>query len=209
MNSMINEKFVAIVLAVGLLLSIGCVVSQDKYAEDLGAKELAYQDQPGLVIPGPEDVKANSPDQGGLQSEAVVPSDVLGAGQGRAAPSVPDIVGLGDLSLYIEYDNGPITHHVVIPIGSSVYLHAVTRGADGQGLTGELLEIYPITPLPQLNPSQGFYQKTVYDFSSGFRNIPRTFDAEGTYYFLFTTNDPSNNRVIHWSNAVVIEVVPA
>jgi hypothetical protein len=48
---MSNKKYVVIILVLGLLLSIGFVVSQDKYAEELAAKELANKDQAGLAIP--------------------------------------------------------------------------------------------------------------------------------------------------------------
>jgi hypothetical protein len=53
---MIGKRFVAIVLAVGLIVSIGCSVGQfkDEYAKELEAKELATKEQGGLIIPGLE-----------------------------------------------------------------------------------------------------------------------------------------------------------
>ena len=187
---MINRKFVAIVLAMGLLLSIGCVADQDKFAEEPAAKELAYKDQTGLVIPGPEDVRVTPMDQGKLEPAVVVPSEIQGHG----------------ISLWIQGSTG-WTQYAVVPQSSTLSLVAYTPlpnayTPNDTTIPGELLEMYPSTP-----SSQGIYQKTYYNFNPGHNQISFSGDVAGTYYLLLTTNDPSSNRVLQWSNAVIIEVV--
>jgi hypothetical protein len=178
---MINRKFVAMVLAVGLLLSMGCVVGLDKFAEEPGAKELAYKDQTGLVIPGPEDVIVTPANQ--AQPEAVMPT----------------------ISLWIEVGTSR-TQYAHIPIESSVLLSVYIPppneyAPSGIPIPGELLKMYPSTLF-----QPGNYQKYYYNFNPEFDQISFRGDVAGTYYLLVTTNDPSSNSVLQWSNAVIIEV---
>ncbi|MCJ7444979.1 MAG: hypothetical protein MUO26_10710 [Methanotrichaceae archaeon] len=74
-----SKLFAAIVLAMGLIASIGCVMGQDKYAQDLASKELANKYQDGLSIPGSE----QPIDQGYAPPEVIVrldPSEIINQG---------------------------------------------------------------------------------------------------------------------------------
>ena len=224
---MINKKYAAIVLAIGLIASIGIVLSEDKYAEDLAAKEPAYTGQTDLDFPNPEDVKVTPDDQGGLQSEFVALKDMLDQLDQSVVVVPPREVALKDMldqldqsvvvvppmeypSVYLWIRGSTsYTQYAIVPLGSSVSLLVCIPAPDANPLTtylpvtttpGELVKIYSSTPY-----RDGMYEeRTYYNFNLGYTEIPFRSDDVGTYHLKITTIDPTSYRVIQQSNTVVI-----
>ena len=203
---MINKKYAAIVLAIGLIASIGIVLSEDKYAEDLAAKEPAYTGQTDLDFPNPEDVKVTPDDQGGLQSEFVALKDMLD----QLDQSVVVVPPMEYPSVYLWIRGSTsYTQYAIVPLGSSVSLLVCIPAPDANPLTtylpvtttpGELVKIYSSTPY-----RDGMYEeRTYYNFNLGYTEIPFRSDDVGTYHLKITTIDPTSYRVIQQSNTVVI-----
>jgi len=202
----INKKYAAIVLAIGLIASIGIVLSEDKYAEDLAAKEPAYTGQTDLDFPNPEDVKVTPDDQGGLQSEFVALKDMLD----QLDQSVVVVPPMEYPSVYLWIRGSTsYTQYAIVPLGSSVSLLVCIPAPDANPLTtylpvtttpGELVKIYSSTPY-----RDGMYEeRTYYNFNLGYTEIPFRSDDVGTYHLKITTIDPTSYRVIQQSNTVVI-----
>jgi hypothetical protein len=189
MSLMINKRCVAIVLAMGFIISISIdnVLGQDKYSQDLAAKELANTYQDSLSIPG----SSQPIDQEYAPPKAIVtldPSEIIDQ---EYAPPLDDVTGMvsptaidavlhrpPSLSLWIH---GPTAwnQYAQIPYdpeGTNLELVAFYENVD-QGSRGKLLEIYSSSPYTQVDPSiytKGNYKITDYFFSPGYSQIPWT-----------------------------------
>ncbi|MCJ7444501.1 MAG: hypothetical protein MUO26_08230, partial [Methanotrichaceae archaeon] len=140
------KSFAAILLAMGLIASIGCVMGQDKYVQDLAANELANKYQAGLSIPGSE----QPIDQGYAPPEVIVrldPSEIIdqeGYGTPVLNPSAipPSYSGIPNyipnISLWIRTDRG-YTGYVTTPGGRTLELLVDYAYADKES-PGKLLE---------------------------------------------------------------------